>query len=51
VIYGVTPEYMEVRDWPIVSGRGFEPPEVSGAGKVALSARAWRSNCSAMPIR
>ena len=36
VIYGVTPEYMEVRDWPIVSGRGFEPQEVSGAGKVAL---------------
>ena len=36
VIQGVTPEYMEVRDWPIVSGRGFEPQEVSGAGKVAL---------------
>ncbi len=36
VIYGITPEYMEVRDWPIVSGRGFEPQEVSGAGKVAL---------------
>ncbi len=36
VIYGVTPEYLEVRDWPIVSGRGFEPQEVSGAGKVAL---------------
>src|SRR5512135_2836919 len=36
VIYGVTPEYMEVREWPIVSGRGFEPQEVSGAGKVAL---------------
>ncbi|MGP1678455.1 MAG: ABC transporter permease, partial [Burkholderiales bacterium] len=36
VIQGVTPEYLEVRDWPIVSGRGFEPQEVSGAGKVAL---------------
>jgi len=36
VIYGVTPEYMEVRDWPIVFGRGFEPQEVTGAGKVAL---------------
>jgi len=36
VIYGVTPEYLEVRDWPIVSGRGFEPQEISGAGKVAL---------------
>ena len=36
VIYGVTPEYLEVRDWPIVSGRGFEPQEMTGAGKVAL---------------
>ncbi len=36
VIQGVTPAYLEVRDWPIVSGRGFEPQEVSGAGKVAL---------------
>ena len=36
VIYGVTPEYLEARDWPIVSGRGFEPAEVNGAGKVAL---------------
>jgi putative ABC transport system permease protein len=35
-IQGVTPEYLEVREWPIVSGRGFEPQEVSGAGKVAL---------------
>ena len=36
VIQGVTPEYLEVRDWPIVSGRGFEPQEISGAGKVAI---------------
>ena len=36
VVYGVTPEYLEVRDWTIVSGRGFEPQEVSGAGKVAI---------------
>jgi putative ABC transport system permease protein len=36
VIYGVTPEYLEARDWPIVSGRGFEPLEISGAGKVAI---------------
>jgi len=36
VIQGVTPEFLEVREWPIVSGRGFEPQEVSGAGKVAL---------------
>ena len=36
VIYGVTPEYLESRDWNIVAGRGFEPQETSGAGKVAL---------------
>jgi len=36
VIYGMTPEYLEARDWPIVSGRGFEAQEVSSAGKVAL---------------
>ena len=36
VIQGVTPEYLEAREWNIVSGRGFEPQEVSGAGKVAL---------------
>ena len=36
VVYGVTPEYLEVRDWTVVSGRGFEPQEVSGAGKVAI---------------
>ena len=36
VVQGVTPEYLEAREWQIVSGRGFEPQEVSGAGKVAL---------------
>ena len=35
-IQGVTPEYFEARDWPIVSGRGFEPAELAGAGKVAI---------------
>jgi len=32
VIQGVTPEYLEAREWPVVSGRGFEPQDVSGAG-------------------
>ena len=35
-IQGVTPEYFEARDWPIVSGRGFESAELTGAGKVAI---------------
>jgi putative ABC transport system permease protein len=36
VFYGVTPEYLEARNWVIASGRGFEPAEVTGAAKVAL---------------
>jgi len=37
LIQGVTLEYLEAREWTIVSGRGFEPEELSGAGgKVAL---------------
>ena len=34
--YGVTPEYLEVREWPIIEGRGFEPAEINGSGKVVL---------------
>ncbi|HEY5634350.1 MAG TPA: ABC transporter permease [Burkholderiaceae bacterium] len=36
VVYGATPEYFEVREWKIVAGRGFEPNELSGAGKVGV---------------
>ena len=36
VFYGVTPEYFEVRNWVIASGKGFEPADLTGAGKVAL---------------
>ena len=35
-IYGTTPEYLQVREWPLAGGRAFYPSEVSGAGKVAL---------------
>ena len=35
-IYGTTPEYLDVRQWPLDSGRSFEPPEMTGAGKVCL---------------
>ena len=36
VFYGITPDYLEVREWAIVEGRGLEPTEMNGAGKVAL---------------
>jgi putative ABC transport system permease protein len=35
-IYGVTPDYLEARDWPLASGRMFEPQELSGSGKVVI---------------
>jgi putative ABC transport system permease protein len=36
VFYGVTPEYFEVRNWVIGSGRGFEASDLTGSAKVAL---------------
>ncbi|NVM25137.1 MAG: ABC transporter permease [Desulfobacterales bacterium] len=36
LIEGVTPEYLEVREWEIATGRTFTPEEVRGAGKVVL---------------
>ena len=36
VFFGVTPEYFEVREWDIASGRFIEPSDVQGAAKVAL---------------
>jgi len=35
-IFGVTPEYLDVRQWPLAAGRTFEPAEMAGAGKVCL---------------
>jgi putative ABC transport system permease protein len=35
-IYGTTPEYLQVRQWRLASGRIFEPAEMSGAGKVCI---------------
>ncbi|TBR07410.1 MAG: FtsX-like permease family protein [Rugosibacter sp.] len=34
--YGITPEYLEVREWPIAEGRNFETTEMNGSGKVVL---------------
>jgi putative ABC transport system permease protein len=36
VIQGVTVDYLEARDWPVVWGRPFSQEEVDGATKVAL---------------
>ena len=34
--FGTTNDYLIARDWPIASGRAFEPQELAGAGKVAI---------------
>ncbi|MDP2794423.1 MAG: ABC transporter permease [Sulfurisoma sp.] len=34
--HGITPDYLEAREWPIAEGRGFEQAEMNGAAKVAL---------------
>jgi putative ABC transport system permease protein len=35
-VFGVTPEYLEVRQWPLAAGRVFEPAEMAAAAKVCL---------------
>src|SRR5215510_10585228 len=35
-IQGVTADYFEVREWPVVNGRPFGPEDLDGATKVAL---------------
>jgi putative ABC transport system permease protein len=35
-VFGTTPEYFEVREWPLAAGRGFEAAELAGSGKVAI---------------
>jgi putative ABC transport system permease protein len=35
-IYGTTPDYLDVRQWPLAAGRGFEPAEMAAAAKVCL---------------
>ena len=36
VIFGVTPEYIEVRQWELASGRIFDASDMAGATKVCL---------------
>jgi len=36
VIFGVTPEYLEVRQWELASGYAFGPADMAGATKVCL---------------
>jgi putative ABC transport system permease protein len=36
VIYGITPEYFEARNWVISTGRGIEPADLTSSAKVAL---------------
>jgi putative ABC transport system permease protein len=44
VIQGVTPDYVEAREWPIVSGRMLGSQDVDGAAKVAvLGDTVWHS--------
>jgi len=35
-IFGVSPEYLDVRQWPLAAGRSFEPAEMAAAAKVCL---------------
>jgi putative ABC transport system permease protein len=35
-VQGVTPDYLEARDWTLASGRPIVPEDVDGAGKIAL---------------
>jgi len=36
LIIGTTPEILDVREWPVISGRAFTEKDVDGATKVAL---------------
>ena len=35
-VHGVTPNYFEARDWPVISGRGLSQEDIDGATKVVL---------------
>ncbi len=35
-VFGTTNDYLEAREWPLSSGRGFEAAEMQGSAKVAI---------------
>jgi putative ABC transport system permease protein len=35
-VFGTTNDYLEAREWPLSSGRGFEAAEIQGSAKVAM---------------
>jgi len=35
-VYGVTPDWFDVRDWPLAGGRVFEQSEMQGSAKVII---------------
>ena len=35
-VHGITPNYMEARDWPVIGGRSLTQEDLDGATKVAL---------------
>ncbi len=43
-VYGVTPSYLDVRDWPVVSGFPFTDSDVRAATRVALLGRTVAEN-------
>jgi putative ABC transport system permease protein len=43
-VQGVTPEYLEARDWPVVSGQAIGDDDVAAATKVALLGQAAVQN-------
>lgn len=50
-MFGVGPDYVVVRNWPLQSGEFFTTRDVGGARKSASSAKPWPTNCFPMPTR
>jgi putative ABC transport system permease protein len=43
-IHGVTADYAEARDWPVIAGRPIDPEDVTGAAKVAILGQTTAQN-------